>query len=273
MVMLAFSSAVVHAALLVPLFRGPVALHSISRSTAVRMLDEKDIPEAFKRKNKPMPPPEIRLVDREGDDVRFVMQNGSMTLFVAGELFCESIDTLTYSRDDGVVTVEDEEMEGSFAIREEEQLMKAATLAVYGRQCNIEWQGDEPVALPDEVERLLVDDELKESRAGVRLLWAHLLEVYPSEQAALAAVERNSAVVLPYLNRPHHIEGSWRVLNEMMDPAEALDVVTKNPGLLSCDPTGLKGSNKATVQAMANVVNGVESSFVPVWKSLWEKKP
>ena len=57
----------------------------------------------------------------------------------------------------------------------------------------------------------------------------------------------------------------------MMSTEEALDVVTKNPGLLSCDPTGLRGSNKAVVQGLANVVNGVEGSFVPVWKSLWAK--
>jgi hypothetical protein len=61
------------------------------------------------------------------------------------------------------------------------------------------------------------------------------------------------------------------VLNGMMSAEEALDVVTKNPGLLSCDPTGLRGSNKAVVQGLANVVNGVEGSFVPVWKSLWAK--
>ena len=27
---------------------------------------------------------------------------------------------------------------------------------------------------------------------------------------------RNSAIVLPYLNRPHHISGSWKVLDTMM---------------------------------------------------------
>ena len=41
--------------------------------------------------------------------------------------------------------------------------------------------------------------------------------------------------------------------------------------LLSCDPVGLRGSNKAVVQGLANVVNGVEGSYVPVWKSLWAK--
>ena len=65
--------------------------------------------------------------------------------------------------------------------------MKASTLAVYGRQCQIEWVGDEPLDLPDAVEKLLVDDELKDSRAGVRLLWATLLEVYPTEQALTVA--------------------------------------------------------------------------------------
>jgi hypothetical protein len=29
-------------------------------------------------------------------------------------------------------------------------------------------------------------------------------------QAALAAVARNSAIVLPFLNRPFHIDGSWK---------------------------------------------------------------
>jgi hypothetical protein len=80
-----------------------------------------------------------------------------------------------------------QEVEGSFAIRAEEQTMKASTLAVYGRQCQIEWVGDEPLDLPDAVEKLLVDDELKDSRAGVRLLWATLLEVYPTEQALTVA--------------------------------------------------------------------------------------
>ena len=45
----------------------------------------------------------------------------------------------------------------------------------------------------------------------------------------------------------------------MMSAEEALEVVTKNPGILACNPLGLKGSNKAAVMTMANVVNGVES--------------
>ena len=40
---------------------------------------------------------------------------------------------------------------------------------------------------------------------------------------------------------------------------EALEVVTKNPGILSCDPAGLRESNKGTVKAMASAVDVVES--------------
>jgi hypothetical protein len=57
----------------------------------------------------------------------------------------------------------------------------------------------------------------------------------------------------------------WQVLNEMMSGEEALEVVTKNPGILACNPAGLKESNKAAVMTMANVVNGVEGL-------LWWKK-
>ena len=82
-----------------------------------------------------------------------------------------------------------QEVEGSFAIRAEEQAIKASTLAVYGLQCKVAWAGDEPLDLPDEVEELLVDDELKDSRPGVRLLWATLLDIYPTEQARTVAYD------------------------------------------------------------------------------------
>lgn len=38
-----------------------------------------------------------------------------------------------------------------------------------------------------------------------------------------------------------------------------MQVVTKNPGILASNPAGLKTSNKAAVQAMAVIVDGVEA--------------
>ena len=57
-----------------------------------------------------------------------------------------------------------------------------------------------------------------------------LLKVYPTDEAALTAVTRNSAIVLPYLNRPTFIAGTCTVLLDKMSEAEALDVITRNPG-------------------------------------------
>ena len=38
-------------------------------------------------------------------------------------------------------------------------------------------------------------------------------------------------------------------------------VVTKNPGILACNPAGLKESNAPTIKGMASVVNVVEGSI------------
>jgi hypothetical protein len=99
------------------------------------------------------------------------------------------------------------------------------------------------------------------SRPGVVLLWAHLLDVFGGDEgAALAAALKNTAIIFPYLNRPTNIAGSWAVLQEMLGSREeALEVVTKNPGILACNPDGLKTSNKAAVQTMAAVVDTVET--------------
>lgn len=119
------------------------------------------------------------------------------------------------------------------------------------------------VELPQPVEDLLKDSaELRASRPGVCILWSLLLDVYPSEQAALAAVDRNSAIVLPYLNRPTFITGTWEVLNGFMSAEEALEVVTLNPGILACNPEGLKKSNAADIQRAAKAIDAVEQ--VPI---------
>ena len=117
--------------LLVPLTPRPAA---VGRLTL--MLDSDEVPEAFKRKPKP---PEIRLVDREGDEVRFVLERAGLELYVDGELFSGAVETITYNRTDGTVAVEDEEVEGSFQLSEEEQTLKATTLSVFSRQAGAEW--------------------------------------------------------------------------------------------------------------------------------------
>ena len=141
----------------------------------------------------------------------------------------------------------------------------------------------EGIALPDEVETLLSkstkgsfeakltpDEELTQMRPGAVVLWSRLLKIYPSEAAAIAAVQRNSALIMPYMNKPAFIDGSWRVLNEMMSEEEALEVITKNPGILACNPVGLKTTDAATVKRAAGFVNGVEGVFDATWRKLFK---
>ena len=124
------------------------------------------------------------------------------------------------------------------------------------------WADDEFAAyskpLPADVESELPDEVLNESRDGVCLLWGLAREVYGSDASTLAAVRRNSALVLPYLNRPQHIVGCWQVLNEFMPEAEVREVITKNPGVLACNPMGLAGSSADAIKASAGAVDAVE---------------
>lgn len=128
------------------------------------------------------------------------------------------------------------------------------------------------VELPPEVDAMLaVSEELQEQRPGVLVLWSRLLAIYPDEPAALAAVQRNSALVMPYLNKPAFIDGSWAVLLEMMPPADALEVVTKNPGILASNPAGLRMSDADTIKRAAGFVDGVENVLDPVRKIFFPK--
>ena len=86
-----------------------------------------------------------------------------------------------------------------------------------------------------------------------------MLEVYRGEEAALAAVKRNSAIVLPYLCKPAFIDGSWAVLQSMMSEEEAREVITKNPGVLASNPAFLQRSNADEIKRAAGVVDVVEA--------------
>ena len=91
------------------------------------------------------------------------------------------------------------------------------------------------------------------------------------EDATLAAVQRNSALIMPYMNKPAFIDGSWRVLLEMMPEADALEVVTKNPGILASNPAGLAMSDAETIKRAAGFVDGVENVLDGTVRKLFKK--
>lgn len=203
---------------------------------------------------------QLEVIDREDDVLLFRTASEGLALDVDGQPHCPSIKSIEYDIVDGVVVTEGATgaERGQFTFRHDRQLQEAETLKLLAVQTGVEFRELE-TPLPEAIEALLIDDDLKASRPGVRILYNRILDIYPSEEAALEAIGRNSALVLPYLNKPFHIDGSWVVLKQMMSEAEALEVVTKNPGLLTCNPIGLKGASADDVKRAALVVDTVEA--------------
>ncbi|KAL1530372.1 hypothetical protein AB1Y20_001280 [Prymnesium parvum] len=203
--------------------------------------------------------PQVVLVDDEGDAMRFaVSADGSVQMFDREELLCGAVRSVTFTQADGTVVVDSEEVDASFSIVWEEQKANLARLALLAAESSVEWFGDDAITLPQQVEDLLIDDELKATRPAVRILWLELLKVFPTEEKALAAVAKNTAIVLPFLIRPNFIAGSWKVLNDMMSKEEALEVVTQNPGVLASNPVGLAMQNAFIVKSAARAVDATE---------------
>lgn len=59
------------------------------------------------------------------------------------------------------------------------------------------------------------------SSKDVAPLWKEFRKCYPTEQQAVAAARRNTAVLLPFINTPDNIRFCWQVLAELgFDDAE-----------------------------------------------------
>ena len=91
-------------------------------------------------------------------------------------------------------------------------------------------------------------------------LWKEFKKCYPSEAVAQRMLSKNTAVILPQLNSPSKIKGTYALLNKRLGKKQAQEVITKNPGVLVCSPEGLaKESDEAIINA-ANFVESVENN-------------
>ena len=109
--------------------------------------------------------------------------------------------------------------------------------------------------LPDEVAALLSDDT---SRENTEALYAALRSCFATEEQTIAAATRNTGTILPYLNSPSNIYGSYEVLVDMLGKSEASDVCLKNPGILQCNPITLRREDPEKIVSAANTVDAFE---------------
>ena len=114
--------------------------------------------------------------------------------------------------------------------------------------------------LPNEVEELLSADT---DRQTTEKMWAAFRSCYASEDAAIAAAMRNTGAILPYLNRPSNIYGTYKYLESELGTEGARDVITKNPGVLSCSPAAIAQTPIEDVVKAADAVGLIDSLPIP----------
>uniref|UniRef100_A0A6V4TKD7 PSI-F n=1 Tax=Prymnesium polylepis TaxID=72548 RepID=A0A6V4TKD7_9EUKA len=91
-------------------------------------------------------------------------------------------------------------------------------------------------------------------------LWKEFKKCYPSEAVAQEMLSKNTAVILPSLNSPRKIKGTYALLNKRLGKATAKEVLLKNPGVLVCSPESLEKQSDEEIIKAANLVETLENN-------------
>ena len=267
-----------------------MALHALIAATCALLVPQHSLRPSLAARCAPLRAA-LDITDIDGDKIRFDVADGALQLIVEDEMYCEAVQSLEYATSDGRVRQDED---GEFQLPDGPQRAELSqALRTLAESAGVAWieveempeleeldedameallEAASDVVLPPKVAMMLdIDDELREQEPGARVLWSRLLQIYPDAEAAEAAVLRNSALVMPYLNKPAFIDGSWRVLCGMMPEEDALVVVTKNPGILASNPAGLAMSDAETIKRAAGFVEGADKVFDATWRKLWPK--
>ena len=66
------------------------------------------------------------------------------------------------------------------------------------------------------------------------ILWNTFKQCFPTEADAEIAVAKNSMTVNPSMNSPTKISGTYALLVERFGQPKATEIITQNPGILTC---------------------------------------
>ena len=114
--------------------------------------------------------------------------------------------------------------------------------------------------LPEDLESLL---SAATDRKTTSQLWAAFRSCYATEGDAIEAAKRNTGTILPYLNSPGNIYGSYEYLAEILGVEGAQEVCRQNPGVLQCDPRALRQTTGESIVRAAKAVDAFESVKLP----------
>ena len=128
-------------------------------------------------------------------------------------------------------------------------------------------QRSEP--LPEEIDALL-DGFAGDfpSRPQTGIMWAALRSCYATESDAVEAERRSPGIILPYMNRPGNIVGSFAVLvDKLGDEQAARALCQQNPAVLGTSPKGLAECSAADIRSAAAFREAVDR--LPLGLRFW----
>jgi len=94
----------------------------------------------------------------------------------------------------------------------------------------------------------------------ILILWREFKKCYRSEAKAVEMLSKNTAVILPQLNSPRKIKGTYAQLTKRFGKAGAADIIEKNPGVLVCSPEGLLTQSDKEILDAAELVATLEAN-------------
>jgi len=94
----------------------------------------------------------------------------------------------------------------------------------------------------------------------ILILWKEFKKCYRSEAVAVSMLSKNTAVILPQLNSPRKIKGTFAQLKKRFGKAGAAEIIEKNPGVLVCSPEGLLKQSDKDILDAAELVATLEDN-------------
>lgn len=89
-----------------------------------------------------------------------------------------------------------------------------------------------------------------ETVAEIEMNWKAFKTCFASEQLAIEAAKKNSAVFSPQFSSPTKIKGTYKLLCRRLGKPATAELLMKNPGVLCNSPAGLeKCSDKEILDA------------------------
>ena len=97
----------------------------------------------------------------------------------------------------------------------------------------------------------------------IAALWSALKSCYGNEALARQAVEQNNQVLCPLYASPALLSQSKNALVAILGKEEALEIMQKNPAVLTCGAPGLKASDPDEIRKAANARKFLDAFATP----------